>query len=77
MGEKACACVIPAKGKPLTFEEMVGFLKAKKIAPYKLPERLEIMDRFPLVPSGEKVDKKRLATEIAAKITAAAGARCG
>jgi non-ribosomal peptide synthetase component E (peptide arylation enzyme) len=67
MAEKVCAYVVPRMGERLTFEEMVSFLKSKNIAPYKLPERLEILDSLPLV-SGQKVDKKALEKDIARKL---------
>jgi non-ribosomal peptide synthetase component E (peptide arylation enzyme) len=47
-GEKVCAYIIPTPGQDFTFKEMVSFLKKRRIASYKLPERLEIVDRFPL-----------------------------
>lgn len=60
MGEKACAYVVPKKGQDFTFDEMISFLKAKEIALYKLPERLEIVDAIPMVGDGQKVDKNLL-----------------
>lgn len=69
MGEKACAFVIPKPGKQLTFDEMVSFLREKKIASYKLPERLEIISDFPVV--GEaKVNKKELREILLQKLKA-------
>ncbi|SHI17659.1 AMP-binding protein [Desulfosporosinus lacus] len=68
MGEKACAFVIPNnKEGVLTFEEMVNFLNEKKLAKYKLPEHLEIVDTFPLA-SDSKVNKSRLREIITAKM---------
>jgi non-ribosomal peptide synthetase component E (peptide arylation enzyme) len=52
----------------ITFEEMVSFLKDKKLAPFKLPERLEILDELPLVPAAQKVDKIKLEKDIARKL---------
>jgi len=60
MGEKACAYVVPRQGQDFTFDEMIAFLKAKEIALYKLPERLEILDAMPMVGGGQKVDKNLL-----------------
>lgn len=68
MGEKACACVVPHNGANFTFEEMISFLKGKRIAPYKLPERLEIIERLPMLSDGQKVDKKVLREKIASKL---------
>jgi non-ribosomal peptide synthetase component E (peptide arylation enzyme) len=68
MGEKACAYVVPRRDQVITFEEMVSFLKDKKLAPFKLPERLEILDALPLVPAAQKVDKIKLEKDIARKL---------
>jgi len=59
LGERMCACVILQKGKNLALDELVRFLAAKEIAKFKLPERLEIMNDFPLSTFG-KVSKKTL-----------------
>ncbi len=67
-GEKACAYVVPKAGQTLTFEEMVSFLKEKKIAAYKLPERLESMKELPTVGDSGKVNKKALKTDIEEKL---------
>ncbi|MBI4330035.1 MAG: AMP-binding protein [Chloroflexi bacterium] len=60
MGERACAFVVPRPGAEFTFEEMVSFLKEKNIAMFKIPERLELLERFPMVAADQKVDKKVL-----------------
>ncbi len=62
VGEKACAFVVTKGKENLTFKEMVAFLTEQKLAPYKLPEVLEFIDKLPLV-AGEKVDKKALVQE--------------
>lgn len=71
MGEKACLYVVPKAGEALTFDEMVAFLKEKGMAPYKLPERLELLEEMPLV-AGMKVDKKVLREDILQKLKAEA-----
>lgn len=58
-GEKACACVVLQPGTALTFEELVAHLKRQGIATFKLPERLELMDAFPVSPVG-KILKREL-----------------
>lgn len=68
MGERACAYVIPKSGKEFTFNDMVEFLKSKKLAMFKLPERLEIVDRFPAVGDSGKINKETLKKDIAAKV---------
>ena len=69
MGEKACAYVVPKPGQELTFDEMVSFLRQKHIASYKLPERLEILDKLPLV-AEQKVNRKVLRDDIMQKLKA-------
>jgi len=62
-----CACVIPKRGCSLTLPDLVAFLTAKEIAKHKLPERLEVMEDFPLSAFG-KVSKKDLTERIALKL---------
>ncbi|MFG1301173.1 AMP-binding protein [Xanthobacter sp. V3C-3] len=59
LGERACAFVIPRAGMSLTFEEMVDYLKAQKMAMQYIPERLRVVDQLPSTPSG-KIQKFRL-----------------
>jgi 2,3-dihydroxybenzoate-AMP ligase len=65
MGERMCACVLLRDGETLTLDELKAFLAAKEIARFKLPERLEIMDDFPLSTFG-KVSKKDLVATVSA-----------
>jgi 2,3-dihydroxybenzoate-AMP ligase len=58
LGERVCVCVIP-EGEPPTLAELKAFLTGRGVADFKLPERLVLMDSFPLTGLG-KVDKKRL-----------------
>ena len=67
LAERVCAYVICQPGATLTFDEMSDFLKTKRIAAWKLPERLEIRQEFPMTPSG-KIQKYRLRAEIAALV---------
>jgi 2,3-dihydroxybenzoate-AMP ligase len=66
-GEKSCAYVILNTGKGLPFEDLKTFLLEKKIAKFKLPERLEVVEEFPLT-SMAKVSKKELRADIAGKL---------
>jgi len=59
LGERACAYVVPRDGATLTFDDMVTWLKAQKMAMQYIPERLEIVDALPRTPSG-KVQKFKL-----------------
>jgi 2,3-dihydroxybenzoate-AMP ligase len=67
MGERGCAFVILKPGRSLTLDQLTGFLQDKRIAKFKLPERLEIVESFPLGGMG-KVSKKDLREAIAAKL---------
>jgi 2,3-dihydroxybenzoate---[aryl-carrier protein] ligase len=67
LGERACAYVIPRPGGQLTLPELVRFLEARRIARFKLPERLEVVERFPTTPVG-KVSKKDLRDDIRRKL---------
>ncbi len=66
-GEKACACVIVKTGATLTFDALIAFLRERRIASFKLPERLEVMDAFPVSPVG-KIMKRELREIVAAKL---------
>ena len=68
MGERACAFVTLKKGEQFTFEEMIDYLKSKKIAPFKLPERLEILEALPLVGESGKIDNKAMVKMITDKL---------
>lgn len=59
LGERMCACVIPKPGTSLSLEELASFLLAKGIAKFKLPERLELLEEFPMTRVG-KVSKRDL-----------------
>jgi len=70
MGEKPCAYIVPKPAQGLTMEEIVSFLQQEDIPSYKLPERLEILDKLPMVADGQKVDKKLLRQDINQKLKA-------
>lgn len=67
MGERMCACALLHDGATLNFDTLKTFLIDKEIAKYKLPERLEIMQEFPLSTFG-KVSKKKLREMITEKM---------
>ena len=59
-GERACAFVVLRKGRSLALAELKAFLASKKVAKFKWPERLELIDLMPTVGDSGKVDKKAL-----------------
>jgi 2,3-dihydroxybenzoate-AMP ligase len=67
LGEKTCAYVIPEEGARLSLQDLTEHLANKKVAKFKYPERLEIVDAFPYT-SVDKVSKKALREDVEAKI---------
>jgi cyclohexanecarboxylate-CoA ligase len=64
MQEKGCAYVQVEAGHEFTFEDMTTYLDEQGIAKQKYPERLEIVDKFPMTASG-KIQKNVLRERIA------------
>jgi 2,3-dihydroxybenzoate-AMP ligase len=68
MGERICAFVVPKDGQTFSLEELNEFLlNERKIAKYKVPERLEFIDELPITKVG-KFEKKSLREKIAEKL---------
>lgn len=68
LGERACACVVPKPGARLTLDDLTRFLQdEKRIAKFKLPERLELLERLPTTAVG-KISKKDLRDTIGRKL---------
>jgi len=59
LGERVAAVVTLRPGASMELSDLVAFLKDKKIASYKLPERLTVMDELPRNPVG-KILKREL-----------------
>ena len=68
-GEKACAFVLLAGGETLSLPELCAFLLSRQIAKFKLPERLEVLDAFPISPAG-KILRRNLRERIEAMVKA-------
>jgi non-ribosomal peptide synthetase component E (peptide arylation enzyme) len=66
LGERTCAYVVLKPNSSLTLPQLIAFLRRKQIASFKLPERLEVAESFPLTSIG-KVSKKDLRADIARK----------
>jgi fatty-acyl-CoA synthase len=56
LGENICVCVVPGAGQEVTLKEIREFLK-NKIAPHKLPDELSVMEDFPRLSGGVKINK--------------------
>jgi 2,3-dihydroxybenzoate-AMP ligase len=62
-GEKNCACVVLRQGHELELPALVDFLNGFDLAKFKLPERIERFEEFPLSNFG-KVSKKDLVVTV-------------
>lgn len=67
LGEKVCAYVIPKEGETITLEDVESFMESQKVMKYNIPERIEMVDEFPMLPTG-KIKKEALRQDIAEKI---------
>jgi non-ribosomal peptide synthetase component E (peptide arylation enzyme) len=67
LGEKLCAFIQPEEGQTITFEEVKRFMEEQGTAIFQWPERLEILDGWPLT-GVNKIDKRRLRVLITAKL---------
>ncbi|AWI54698.1 cyclohexanecarboxylate-CoA ligase [Aquabacterium olei] len=67
MGERACAVVVTKPGQALTFDEMVAYMKAQKVAMQYIPEKLLVQESLPSTASG-KIQKFKL-REMLAEMT--------
>ncbi|MBI3636241.1 MAG: hypothetical protein HY216_08515, partial [Candidatus Rokubacteria bacterium] len=64
LGERACAYVVLRPGASLSLGDLARFLlEDKHIAKFKIPERLELRDRFPTTAVG-KIAKTALRDEL-------------
>ena len=68
-GEKACAFVMLACERELVLNDIKSFLLARRIAKFKLPERLEIVTSFPTSPAG-KILRRELRRIVETKLIA-------
>lgn len=49
-GERVCAVIVPNPGETVGLDDVVDFLRGKRIAAFKLPERLLVLDALPRSP---------------------------
>ncbi|MFC9765942.1 (2,3-dihydroxybenzoyl)adenylate synthase [Rhodococcus jostii] len=73
LGEKTCAYLVVTDEEPLSMKAIQDHLAQLGVAKFKWPERLEWVPSLPHT-NVNKIDKKRLRTEIAAKVLAEAEA---
>jgi len=64
MGELVCVCVAPKPGETVTLDELVAYLRdERRVASFKLPERILLLDELPRNPVG-KVLKRNLREQV-------------
>lgn len=63
LGEKCCAVVVPSADATPTLDDLTAHLRARDIASFKLPERIEIVDTLPRNAVG-KLLRRHIRTEI-------------
>ncbi len=62
LGERTCAFVVPAPDAEAPGrKEAAAFLRERGLAPYKIPDRIEVLDALPVTAVG-KTDKRALAS---------------
>jgi 2,3-dihydroxybenzoate-AMP ligase len=70
LGERVCLYVVLKPGTRLTLEQVRQSMTDTGVAPYKFPERLEIVDELFSTKVG-KIDKKALRADVARRLTVA------
>jgi acyl-CoA synthetase (AMP-forming)/AMP-acid ligase II len=72
--ERSCAFIVPEGGSEPTVQELADYLKARGIASFKWPERVEIVTEFPTTASGkiqrfelERMLEQKMALNLAAE----------
>jgi acyl-CoA synthetase (AMP-forming)/AMP-acid ligase II len=69
-GERTCACVVLRPGvTALALDELTGYMRDQEIAPFKLPERLEVFAELPRT-AGGKLSKVTLRSEVVERMAA-------
>ncbi|MCO1659485.1 (2,3-dihydroxybenzoyl)adenylate synthase [Pseudonocardia humida] len=67
LGERVCVYVVPRPGATVTLDEVRAWMGAAGVAAFKLPERLELVDRLTVTSVG-KIDKKALRADVAERV---------
>ncbi|MFB9241923.1 (2,3-dihydroxybenzoyl)adenylate synthase [Massilia antarctica] len=63
LGERSCAFIV-TRGTPVRAIELTRFLRERGVAQYKIPDRIEFVERFPTTGVG-KTNKRQLREQIA------------
>ncbi|MEV0407202.1 AMP-binding protein [Actinoallomurus sp. NPDC050550] len=76
LGERVCLYVVLQPGARVELAEVRAEMERAEVAPYKLPERLVVVDELPRTNIG-KLDKKALRTDLRDRLTDERIARSG
>ncbi|OCT11519.1 (2,3-dihydroxybenzoyl)adenylate synthase [Paenibacillus pectinilyticus] len=68
LGERSCAFIIVRGQMTVSAAELKDYLRARGLAPYKIPDRIQFVDTFPQTNVG-KVSKKALREVFATTVT--------
>ncbi|QUH02728.1 (2,3-dihydroxybenzoyl)adenylate synthase [Saccharopolyspora erythraea] len=75
LGERTCAFVVP-RGTPPKARELIRFVRERGLAGYKVPDRVEFLERFPRTGVG-KVSKRDLREVISRELVPELGEEAG
>jgi len=64
LGQRTCAVVLPKPGATPALEDLTAYMAARKVAKFKYPERILLVDAMPMTASG-KIRKEALRALIA------------
>jgi non-ribosomal peptide synthetase component E (peptide arylation enzyme) len=67
-GQRVCVAIVPRVGGELDLSAVVAFMAARRIARFKLPERLELFDELPKTATG-KLSKDEIRDRVIARST--------
>jgi len=68
MEERACVYIECQPGAQIDLPEIIEFLKQKTVAPFKFPERVEVIEKIPKLVDGQKPDRMALKRDIKDKL---------
>ena len=66
LGERNCLCAVLKPGAQITLDAIIAMIKGR-VADYKLPEELVILNEFPMTPTG-KIRRAELLKQLSARV---------
>jgi acyl-CoA synthetase (AMP-forming)/AMP-acid ligase II len=65
LGEAVCAYIVCKPESVVTTSDVASFLERRGLARFKWPAHIKVLGSLPKVPSGHKIDKKKLKAMLA------------